>query len=1005
MEMTNCPDCGISVDADAPGGLCPKCLMQRGLDTIDAEKDDTRELPSPGEEFGGYRIIRALGSGGMGAVFEAEQISSGRHVALKILSQKLESPAHRQRFLREGRLAASINHPNTVYIYGTEEINGVPVIAMELATGGTLYDRLDELGQLPVAEAVDAILDVINGLEAAHEAGVLHRDIKPANCFIDAEGLIKVGDFGLSISTIPTCDTQITADGQFLGTPVFSSPEQLRGDELDVRSDIYSVGVTLYCLLTGELPFYAKHMVQLLATVLEKPAPSPRDCRSEIPQGLARVVQRALSKQSNHRYRDYSELREALTPYCSKAPTPGTVGFRILASCLDYVFLAILLIVLPLLWAPDAKSWIEDAWALIDPGPQPSSTLMLISIVGMVFQVGYFAVAEGIWAATPGKLICRLRVVAAGGRETDLPHALLRGLVFLVPGWLPWWVYYLIDSAGGVAAYAESNGLMVLLSTALVLLLFTTMRRRNGFAGIHELTSKTRVVSGRWFDVRPKLVAEDQTLPELKETAEIGPYEVLGPMRSTGQQIILAYDRRLLRRVWIRKCRADDPQWPRQQRDLSRVGRLRWLAGDRSAGEGWDAFEAPTGEPLGNLIASPQPWASVRFWIADLAEELDLARQDGTMPSVLGIDRVWITESGRAVLLDFSAPHIGREASAANGDDDAVPIRAGSFLKQVAACALEGRAVSAQEVEQGMIQSVLPPSARDELNALSRVSDDEIPAPRLRMFTQGPAQVRASQRIGVLAATLVIPLLLALICTTYLYLESALLLSNPEIGELSGWVAYYDSISASGADATATNQEIQSAIQVYVAHHFKDVIEDQKLWSDPSANGFVDLKGQELIRSFLAAHPDSSSDDVDAATAIVEPLMLSVDSMGWSIDEFPYTVSGLAIFLWTFYVGVFVFAAIPSLVLSPLFGVSPLLRMLDIRVVTGDGETASRLRVLWRQLVLWTIILIGLGMLTVLGLDLRPRLLALVILCSVTAIIAAKRGPQDIVAGTWLVPK
>ena len=241
-----------------------------------------------GEQFGPYRILRLLGRGGMGVVYEAEEQETGRRVALKVLGRQFDSPEDRARFLREGRLAASINHPNSVYVFGTEEIDGTPTIAMELVSGGTLQERVKNRGPMPVPVAVDAILQIIAGLEAAQAIGILHRDIKPGNCFEDADGTVKIGDFGLSISTAARAETNVTAAGAMVGTPAFCSPEQLRGEELNARSDMYSVGGTLFYLLTGRVPFEGHNLVQLTANVLEKPAPSPRDFRKEIPKGLAK---------------------------------------------------------------------------------------------------------------------------------------------------------------------------------------------------------------------------------------------------------------------------------------------------------------------------------------------------------------------------------------------------------------------------------------------------------------------------------------------------------------------------------------------------------------------------------------------------------------------------------------------------------------------------------------------------------------------------------------------
>ena len=299
----------------------------------------TRGLPQPGDQIGRYQIARLLGEGGMGAVFEAQDLETGRRIALKVLRHTLDTPDARARFFREGRLAAAVNHPNSLYIFATEEIGGVPVIAMELAGGGTLYDRVCAQGPLPPGQAVDCMLQIIAGLEAAGRAGILHRDIKPSNCFMDAEGGVKIGDFGLSISTAIRTEPTLTAAGAFLGTPAFCSPEQLRGEELSARSDIYAAGATLFYLLTGRTPFEGKNVVQLLAAVLEQRAPSPRTLRSEIPQGLAGVVLRCLQKQPSERFKGYEELRQALAPYSSVAPTPATLGLRFVAGAADMLVL------------------------------------------------------------------------------------------------------------------------------------------------------------------------------------------------------------------------------------------------------------------------------------------------------------------------------------------------------------------------------------------------------------------------------------------------------------------------------------------------------------------------------------------------------------------------------------------------------------------------------------------------------------------------------------------
>src|ERR1051325_4560496 len=192
-ELHRCVACG-NVLSETLGGQCPACLLKGGLAGLQAEapgsetaayaspgcgmvsdhattKAETASraavLPSPGQAFGAYRIVRALGQGGMGSVFEAEEQDTGRRLALKVLNHSLDSPGARQRFLREGKLAASVNHPQTVYVFGAEEIQGAPVITMELVQGGTLQERVRRQGPMPIQDAVDAILQVVGGLEAA----------------------------------------------------------------------------------------------------------------------------------------------------------------------------------------------------------------------------------------------------------------------------------------------------------------------------------------------------------------------------------------------------------------------------------------------------------------------------------------------------------------------------------------------------------------------------------------------------------------------------------------------------------------------------------------------------------------------------------------------------------------------------------------------------------------------------------------------------------------------
>src|SRR5437867_1697067 len=458
-----CERCRAALAADAVQGLCPACLLTVGLQ--DASEAPTlpagsttssggstaapTHAPRPGETFGAYQIIRLLGCGGMGEVFEAEHAPSGRRVALKVMNRALASEADRKRFLREGRLAASVSHPNAVYIYGSEEIQGTPVIAMELVAGGTLKDRLKRSGPLPVAEAVEAALHIIDGLEAAHTAGVLHRDIKPANCFVAADGVVKVGDFGLSISTLARGESLLTASGSVIGTPAYASPEQLRGEERTVASDIYSVGATLYHLLTGRPPHETNDFVKLITEVLDKAPPAPDKLRPDIPAGLARIILRCLAKVRAARFPSYSALREALLPFSATAPAPAPLGLRFVAGVIDEFFAWVPSLVWLVVIGTDAF----DAVIL-----ERTMKAVLIAASFYAWALLYYALGEGFWGASLGKGLCSLRVVGPNRSAPGVARAFCRVLVFSAPAIIGVLSALLIHTPADYAAREHGTG-------------------------------------------------------------------------------------------------------------------------------------------------------------------------------------------------------------------------------------------------------------------------------------------------------------------------------------------------------------------------------------------------------------------------------------------------------------------------------------------------------------------------------------------------------------------
>lgn len=258
---------------------------------------------------GRYRALKRLGSGGMAEVWCAEDEVLGRRVALKLLGGRFaEDPEFRERFRREAQSAAGLTHPNIVGIFDRSEWAGTPYIAMELVDGQTLKEIVQERGPLPPDIAVGLTEQILRGLAYAHRRGIVHRDIKPQNVILDPEGEAKVADFGIARAA----NSEMTQAGAMVGTVQYLSPEQAQGIPVDRRSDLYSAGVVLYELLTGQVPFEGEAPISIaLKHVNERPVP-PGQLRPGIPPALEAVVLRSLEKDPNLRFQSAEEFIAAL---------------------------------------------------------------------------------------------------------------------------------------------------------------------------------------------------------------------------------------------------------------------------------------------------------------------------------------------------------------------------------------------------------------------------------------------------------------------------------------------------------------------------------------------------------------------------------------------------------------------------------------------------------------------------------------------------------------------
>ncbi|MDB6031796.1 MAG: pknH 2, partial [Verrucomicrobiales bacterium] len=983
-------------------------------------------IPIPGQTFGQYRIIRLLGKGGMGEVYEAEHMETGRRLALKVMNHALASDQDRKRFLREGRLAASVSHPNVVYIYGSEEIGSVPVIAMELVSDGTLKDLLKRKGPLPVSEAVEAILQMVAGLEAAQNVGVLHRDIKPANCFVAADSAVKVGDFGLSVSTLARGESLLTASGAVLGTPAYASPEQLRGEDLDVRSDVYSVGATMYHLLTDRTPFAAVDFVKLITEVLDKQPEAPSAIRQDIPDELSRVMLRCLAKDRKARFQTYDELRNALLPFAARETEAAAPARRFFASIVDELVAYGPSLMFLVYWSFDPLDKLSRERTL---------SAVLTWLPFYLWYLAYYSVSEGLWGAAIGKHLLGLRVVDLQNRRPGLLKALLRTAVFMVPFTAPNFVLMALMPLGQMQAALGRGDILVTdwLWLVLLITLFVTMRRRNGYAAMHDLLSKTRVIVRPRSQSRPALLspAPGQIAPakaSLESAAanlRFSPYlakEIL--WKRSGQQLLNGFDPVLRRNIWIEVLEDSGGVAVAQRRELSRPGRLRWLAGGVADDRSWNAYEAVEGVPL--LAAVPQPWSAVRFWLLDLAEELSAGIEEPGTAAPAAVEHIWISRQGRAFLLDFPCPTLLPPIETAARITNTGELQ--DFLVGITSRAIEKIHSRPQaEATIALTNPSIPLHARAFLQSLAKRSFEksEFVLGNLQSLVSKPAEVARSRRTASLflfpAIILICGVLLALMISfDAIRVERSWANQFPGTPSFPAAAHLYTTYQDRLKDGEDAREDVELA-QGYLASQFGFLSTNETFWTQLNLGTTFTPEQRQLLKQAVAS-PLPEPEKIQEIEKVM-PKRLEATVVDHRIAHI-WIVIG-----WCLVCSCLL--AVVEFCGCILAKNSPVLRLFSMAVVDNFGQPASPGRLLGRWALVWLpgilIAVFGLGAIILAFVTygsvadsiqltgsaaslLRSSATAITLAAAIIwllgivyAVIRPQRGIPDRLSGTWLV--
>ncbi|HET6613894.1 MAG TPA: protein kinase [Kofleriaceae bacterium] len=427
----------------APAGTTPQSPRALG------QKDE----PLSGRRLAHFHIEKKLGQGGMGAVYLATDVALERPVAVKVLSRNIaDNPDLRERFYREARAQARIQHPHVCHIYYIGEEDGQLFFAMEYVDGESLQERLDRTGKLSPGEAVELCRMAAAGLREAHRHGFSHRDIKPSNLMVDKNGQVKIVDFGIAKQSGDGAGPALTKEGPgtIIGTPLYMAPEQARGEAIDFRADIYALGATLHHLIAGAPPFEGKSDLAVISQHLSdsrpRLAPTRRLGRQLEPVDL--LCDRMMAKRPEDRFASYDALIAAMDQASPLRSRPAGFWVRSFASALDVSAILLLLVAakVPLShYVRDIESWGQ--------------------LLDAVAITAYVCTCQLWWKKTLGKRLLELEIVSMSGG----PPAPAAMLVRFAAKWGPWALFSIYIAVVSIVGTEPSGWWSVPYAASMVL--------------------------------------------------------------------------------------------------------------------------------------------------------------------------------------------------------------------------------------------------------------------------------------------------------------------------------------------------------------------------------------------------------------------------------------------------------------------------------------------------------------------------------------------------------